>query len=51
MAVSGESASKYTLPSSTVLTHASKLAIVEDKPIMMDYWTESLDKTALIGYA
>ena len=49
MAVSGESASKYTLPSSTVLTHASKLAIVEDKPIMMDYWTESLDKTALIG--
>lgn len=49
MAVSGESASKYTLPSSTVLAHASKLAIVEDKPIMMDYWTDSLDKKALIG--
>jgi hypothetical protein len=31
------------------LAHASKLAIVEDKPIMMDYWTDSLDKTALIG--
>ena len=30
-------------------THASKLAIVEDKPIMMDYWTSSLDKSVLIG--
>jgi hypothetical protein len=29
--------------------HASKLAIVEDKPILLDYWTDSLDKKALIG--
>jgi hypothetical protein len=44
-----DSSSKYTLPSSTVLAHAAKLGIVEDKPIMMDYWTDSLDKKALIG--
>jgi hypothetical protein len=49
MAGTADSASKYTLPSSTVLAHASKLAIVEDRPIMMDYWTDSLDKKALIG--
>ena len=26
-----------------------KLAIVEDKPVMMDYWTDSLEQTVLIG--
>jgi nicotinamide mononucleotide adenylyltransferase len=29
--------------------HAVKLSISEDKPIMMDYWVNSLQKTALIG--
>ena len=43
------SASNYSLPSDVTLKHASKLAIVEDKPIMLDYWTASLDKKALIG--
>jgi len=42
-------ASGYRLPEATTLQHATKLAIVEDKPIMMDYWTNSLDKTVLIG--
>uniref|UniRef100_A0A6C0EGB4 Uncharacterized protein n=1 Tax=viral metagenome TaxID=1070528 RepID=A0A6C0EGB4_9ZZZZ len=42
-------ASNYSLPSEVTLKHASKLAIVEDKPIMLDYWTSSLDKKALIG--
>ena len=41
--------STYRLPSDTSLQHASKLSIVEDKPVMMDYWTNSLDKTVLIG--
>jgi len=41
--------SNYRLPSETTLKHASKLAIVEDKPIMLDYWTCSLDKKALVG--
>jgi hypothetical protein len=39
----------YRLPENTTLQHAAKLAIVEDKPIMLDYWTQSLDKTVLIG--
>ena len=43
------SASNYRLPSDVTLKHAAKLSIVEDKPIMLDYWTASLDKKALIG--
>jgi len=39
----------YRTPDATTLQHAVKLAIVEDKPIMMDYWTCSLDKTVCIG--
>lgn len=39
----------YRLPENTTMQHAIKLAIVEDKPIMMDYWTNSLEKTVLIG--
>ena len=31
------------------MNHAVKLAIVEDKPILMDYWVNSLEKKALIG--
>jgi hypothetical protein len=40
---------EYRLPENTTLQHAVKLSIVEDKPIMMDYWTNSLNKTVLIG--
>ncbi len=39
----------YRLPSEITLKHAAKLAVVEDKPIMLDYWTSSLDKKSLIG--
>ena len=39
----------YRLPSDATLKHATKLAVVEDKPIMLDYWTSSLDKSSLIG--
>jgi hypothetical protein len=39
----------YRLPSDITLKHAAKLSIVDDKPIMLDYWTASLDKKALIG--
>ena len=41
--------SSYRLPSTLCMNHAIKLAIVEDKPIMMDYWTASLDKSVVIG--
>lgn len=39
----------YKLPSDVTMKHAAKLSIVDDKPIMLDYWTASLDKKALIG--
>jgi len=39
----------YRLPAEVTMKHAAKLGIVEDKPIMMDYWTSSLEKKALIG--
>ena len=39
----------YRLPDATTLEHISKIAISEDKPIMLDYWTSSLSKKALIG--
>ena len=34
----------YKLPSNLTLQHSVKLGIVEDKPLMFDYWTHSLDK-------
>ena len=43
------SESNYRLPSDITLKHACKLSIVEDKPIMLEYWTASLDKKALVG--
>ena len=39
----------YRLPSDVTLKHAAKLSSVEDKPIVLDYWTPSLDKKALVG--
>jgi hypothetical protein len=44
-----ESGSSYRFPSSKTLQHAVRLSIIDDKPIMVDYWTGSLDKTVLIG--
>jgi hypothetical protein len=43
------SAPGYRLPDIKTLQHAIKLSIVDDKPIMMDYWTNSLEKNVLIG--
>ena len=43
-----ETTFNYRLPSDVTMKHAAKLAIVEDKPIILDYWTFSLDKKALI---
>jgi hypothetical protein len=47
--VQSTSEPNYRLPSDVTLKHAVKLSIVEDKPIMLDYWTSSLDKKALVG--
>jgi hypothetical protein len=48
-AFSESSEQQYRMPSATCLTHAFKLAIVEDKEIKSDYWTDSLDKKVIIG--
>jgi hypothetical protein len=45
----GATQEPYRLPSDVTLKHAAKIGMVEDKPIMLDYWTASLDKKALIG--
>ena len=37
------------MPEKTTLENAIKLAISEDKPILLDYWTASIEKTALVG--
>ncbi len=37
------------VPTYACFQHATKVAILEDKPIIFDYWTSSLEKTCLIG--
>lgn len=39
----------HRLPEIKTLQSAAKLSIVEDRPIMMDYWTTSIDKSVMIG--
>jgi len=48
-ALTESSEQQYRMPSATCLTHAFKLAVVEDKEIKSDYWTDSLDKKVIIG--
>jgi|TARA_B100001093_G_scaffold219969_1_gene210950 hypothetical protein len=40
---------EYQLPPTGIWNHISKIAITEDKPIMLDYWIDSLEKKILIG--
>ena len=40
---------RSTLPSELALSHASRIAIEEDKPVLFDYWTPSLEGTVIIG--
>jgi hypothetical protein len=37
------------LPGSNTMQHASKICIAEDKPMMLDYWKPSLEKSVIIG--
>ena len=39
----------FSTPSNQCLQHAVKIAVVDDKPIMLDYWTPSQEKKVLIG--
>ena len=43
-----DSESSIKLPPAELWRHLAKLAIVDDKPIMLDYWTDSLKKEVLI---
>ena len=38
-----------SVPSATVMAHVAKLAIEHDKPIYLDYYNDSLQKTCCIG--
>ena len=38
-----------TLPPNSLWKHISKIAISQDKPIMLDYWLDSLNKDIKIG--
>jgi hypothetical protein len=44
-----EEKSSFHLPPVSLWESIAKLSIVEDKPIMLDYWTDSLDKKVVIG--
>jgi hypothetical protein len=41
--------SELNIPSKDCLYGAAKLAIKEDKPIMLDYWDDALNGKAFIG--
>ena len=49
MTTTTENTTNYRLPSNKTMQHCSKLSIVEDKPIMLDYWTDSCEKNVLVG--
>uniref|UniRef100_A0A6C0C3B6 Uncharacterized protein n=1 Tax=viral metagenome TaxID=1070528 RepID=A0A6C0C3B6_9ZZZZ len=40
---------EYKIPDVNTLQNAVRLSIVEDKPLLMDYWLESIEKDVLIG--
>ena len=37
------------IPHETTILNACKIAIAEDRPIMLDYWNNSLNKSCFIG--
>lgn len=44
-----ETEQRYSMPGSQCLEHCCKIAVADDKPIMLDYWVDSLDNKVLIG--
>ena len=40
---------KLELPSSSIWNQIAKISITEDKPIMLDYWLDSLKNDVMIG--
>jgi hypothetical protein len=48
-AITLESGQTYRFPTNKTLQHAVRLSIIDDKPVMFDYWVGSIDKSVLIG--
>ena len=44
-----EEKTTFRLPPTSIWESIAKLSIVEDKPIMLDYWKDSLEKKVVIG--
>jgi hypothetical protein len=44
-----EEKTSFRLPPASLWESIAKLSIVEDKPIMLDYWKDSLEKKVVIG--
>ena len=42
-------ASEVVLPCDKTLKHAARIAIEQDKPIMLDYFTDTVEQRAFIG--
>lgn len=41
--------SNHRYPDVETFFNATKLAITDDKPILLDYWTDSIDKNVALG--
>lgn len=48
MSSSSDIATSPVYPSASTLIHLCRLAIQKDKPIVMDYWESSLNKTSMV---
>lgn len=44
-----DSVSDLELPCTKTLSHAARIGIMDDKPIMLDYWADSIHKKVFIG--
>ena len=47
--MSDKTVPSFAAPSNQCLQHCVKIAIVDDKPIMLDYWASSNEQKVLIG--
>ena len=45
----GNATTQEVIPSAQTLTHAARLAIQQDKPIMLDYYVDTYNKKAFMG--
>ncbi len=46
---SAETSAQYPVPSNECLSHAARIAIVDDRPVMLDYWAPSHEGKVIIG--